>query len=97
MKLLHSSTLPASRDLPTTFEELVRMYPPHAVRDEGDYDQMQEVIDRLTSIPEPTEDQWAYLDTLTILFSAYEQEHYPIEIDDVDDEDDHADEDDGGR
>ena len=75
--------LPPSRDMPRRFEELVRMYPPRAIHDDSDYDNAQEIIDRLTSVPRLTKGQKEYLDTLSILFSAYEQEHYPVLTDGI--------------
>jgi len=75
--------LPPSKDMPKRFEELVRMYPPRAIHDDSDYDNAQEIIDRLTSVPRLTKGQKEYLDTLSILFSAYEQEHEPILTDDI--------------
>ena len=80
MKIL---SLPTSREMPGKFEDLVRMYPPRAVRDEVDYENLQVIIDRLTSIPRLTRGQAEYLDTLTVLFEAYEREHYPIKTSDL--------------
>ncbi len=67
------------RRLPTEFDALVRLYPPRAIHDEVEYANAQEVIDRLTSLPEPTEGQAEYLETLSILFEAYEYEHHAID------------------
>lgn len=75
--------LPPSKDLPSRFEELVQMYPPRAIHDEADYENAQEIIDRLTSIARLTKGQKAYLDTLTVLLSAYERERFPIDTDDI--------------
>ncbi len=58
--------------LPTDFNELVRMHPPRAIKDQIDYDNMQEAIDALTCIPKLSRGQKEYLETLTILFAAYE-------------------------
>jgi HTH-type transcriptional regulator/antitoxin HigA len=71
------------RPLPRTFGALVRAYPLRALRDEVDHDNAWEMIDRLTSTPRRTAGQQEYLDTLSILFSAYEQEHYAIETSDL--------------
>lgn len=68
-----------SRELPTDFDALVRLMPPAALRDEVDYNNMQEMIDALTAIPKPTKDQARYLQTLSILFEAYEDEHDQID------------------
>src|SRR5262249_6124082 len=71
------------RDLPRTFEELVRMHPPRAIHAEAEYEAVQEVIDRLTSLADLTQGQEEYLDTLTVLFEAYEKEHHAIETADL--------------
>ena len=64
--------------LPTHFAELVRLFPPQAIHDDIGYTNTQEMIDRLTSLPKLTSDQAEYLETLTILFEAYEKEHERI-------------------
>ena len=75
--------LPPSRDMPKRFEELVRMYPPRAIHDKADFQNAQEIIDRLTSAPRLTKGQKEYLDTLTILLSAYEAAHHSIYAKDI--------------
>src|ERR1700744_308162 len=65
--------------LPTGFAELVRQFPPQAIHDEVGYANMQEMIDRLTSLPKLTSGQSEYLETLTILFEAYEKQHEQID------------------
>jgi HTH-type transcriptional regulator / antitoxin HigA len=65
--------------LPGTFAELVRVFPPQAIHDEVGYSNTQEMIDRLTSIAKLTAGQAEYLETLTILFEAYEKEHERID------------------
>jgi antitoxin component HigA of HigAB toxin-antitoxin module len=65
--------------LPTEFEELVRMHPPRPVHDEIGYETAQEMIDSLTSLPTRSKGQAEYLETLTILFSVYEQEAHAIQ------------------
>ncbi len=73
----------SNRTLPKDFDGLVRLYPPRVIRDEADYDNVQEMIDALTSIAAPTKGQTDYLETLTILFAEYEDDHFAIETDDV--------------
>jgi HTH-type transcriptional regulator/antitoxin HigA len=68
----------AARDLPTDFRDLVRLHPPRAIHDEVAYRNTQEMIDALTSVPKLSRGQTDYLDTLTILFEAYEDEHHAI-------------------
>lgn len=65
--------------LPAEFEALVRLHPPRAIRDEAEYSNMQELIDRLTSLVGPSEGQSEYLETLSILFEAYEAEHHELD------------------
>jgi len=65
--------------LPARFDDLVRMFPPQAIHDEVGYANMREMIDRLTSLPKLSAGQGDYLQTLTILFEAYENEHEQIE------------------
>jgi HTH-type transcriptional regulator / antitoxin HigA len=68
-----------SEKLPAGFIELVRLFPPQAIHDEGGDANMQEMIDRLTSLPRRTTGQAEYLETLTILFEAYEADHEHID------------------
>ena len=70
---------PAAEQLPSDFESLVRLHPPRAIHDEAEYANTQEVIDRLTSLVSPSEGQLAYLETLSILFEAYEEEHHALD------------------
>lgn len=65
--------------LPASFDELVRLYPPRAIRDEVDSRNTQEMIDHLTRLPALTAGQEEYLDTLATLLHAYEEQHYPID------------------
>jgi antitoxin component HigA of HigAB toxin-antitoxin module len=67
--------------LPAGFADLVRRFPPQAIHDEVGYGNTQEMVDRLTSLPKLTAGQAEYLDTLTILFEAYENERERIDTD----------------
>ena len=69
-----------SEKLPTDFADLVRLFPPQAIHDDVGYANTQEMIDRLTSLPRLTAGQAEYLETLTILFEAYENEHERFEL-----------------
>ena len=73
----------AKRTLPTAFEDLVRMHPPRPIHDEVDYENAQETIDALSSIPKRSKGQAEYLETLSILFAAYEQEVHAIDTSDL--------------
>jgi antitoxin component HigA of HigAB toxin-antitoxin module len=64
--------------LPASFADLVRLFPPQAIHDKVGYANTQELIDRLTSRARLTVGQAEYLETLTILFEAYESEHERI-------------------
>ncbi|QOV87872.1 helix-turn-helix domain-containing protein [Humisphaera borealis] len=70
-----------SRDLPASFEALVRIYPPRAIQDEVDYKNTQELIDALTNRPKLSKGQADYLETLTQLFEVFEEEHEAIDSD----------------
>ena len=67
------SRLPA--EFPERFTDLVMMHPPRAIHDKVEFDNVHEIMDRMTSTPDLTEDQKEYLDTLAVLFEAYEKEH----------------------
>jgi len=68
-----------SEKLPAAFRDLVRLFPPQAIHDEIGYANTQEMIDRLTSLANLSAGQSEYLETLTILFEAYENEHERIQ------------------
>jgi HTH-type transcriptional regulator / antitoxin HigA len=68
-----------ARELPDDFESLVRRHPPMAIHDEVAYANAQEVIDALTGLPELSKGQAEYLDTLTVLLEAYENEHHSFD------------------
>jgi antitoxin component HigA of HigAB toxin-antitoxin module len=70
----------SSRELPTDLDSLVRILPPTALHDEVDYENVREMIDALTALPKPTKGQSRYLETLSILFEAYENEHHQIDV-----------------
>jgi HTH-type transcriptional regulator/antitoxin HigA len=65
------------RTLPDTYFELVKRFPLTRIRDDHHLDAAQEVIDRLLE-EEPDEGAREYLDVLTDLVEAYEDEHVPI-------------------
>lgn len=79
MRRVKSQQLRVSRALPGSFAELVRLLPPQAIHDDIAHANMQEMIDRLTSLPKLTPGQAEYLETLTILFEAYERDHEEID------------------
>ena len=69
--------------LPSSYDELVQLHAPRAIADEVDYQNTQEIIDALTDLPKLTRDQQAYLDTLTLLLEAWENEHEEIDVSDL--------------
>ena len=78
MSTTANKTYPPGR-LPGRFNDLVAMLPPRVIRDETDYDNAIEMIDRLTSIPTLTKGQGEYVETLSVLVEDYEREHDAID------------------
>ncbi len=66
------------KGMPRDYRGLVLMFMPRAVLDKIDYDNTMEVIDALAG-HELTDDQELFLDTLSTLAEAYEQQHHRIE------------------
>ena len=58
--------------LPRGFEALCALHPPRPIKDEVDLGNAVELLDRLTALPRPTQDQEDYLATLTALVEVYE-------------------------
>lgn len=71
------------RKLPRRFEELVDLLTPRIIADEVDYENTIEMLDRLTSLPSLSKGQEQYLETLSVLVAAYENECHGIEVDDL--------------
>lgn len=61
-------------ELPLDFDALVRFHPPAAIHDEVAYENVMDLINKLTALPKPTAGQLKYLDTLSILVERYEDE-----------------------
>ena len=72
------------RKLPGDFDSLVRLHPPAAIHDEVAYENAIGLVNKLTSVPKPTDGQLKYLDTLTILIERYEDETEGVEPKGVD-------------
>jgi HTH-type transcriptional regulator/antitoxin HigA len=66
-----------SRALPESYFELVRLFPLTHLRDDDHLEEAQEMIDQLLK-REEDEGVQEYLNVLTDLVEAYEDEHYPI-------------------
>jgi len=73
------STMKHNHKLPGKFEALVRRMPPQAIRDDAQYENTIEVIDRLMASGKLTKGQEIYLETLVQLVQAYEASHHAIE------------------
>jgi HTH-type transcriptional regulator/antitoxin HigA len=70
--------------IPGDFASLVRAHPPAAIHDVVAYENAMELLNKLTSLPTPSEGQLKYLDTLTILVERYEDEIEGVEPKGVD-------------
>jgi HTH-type transcriptional regulator/antitoxin HigA len=70
-------------DLPSRFTDLVARMPPHVIRDEADYDNVIEFMDRLLARPKLSKGQTDFFETWTVLIGAYEDEHHAIDISDI--------------
>jgi HTH-type transcriptional regulator/antitoxin HigA len=64
--------------MPKTFDGLCRVLPPRPIHDECDYDDAVEVLDALVG-HKLNKDQLDYVEVLTTLTAAYEDEHHAID------------------
>src|SRR3990172_2167970 len=78
MRIKSAKTISA-RNMPSRFTELVALLPPHVIRDEGDYDNVIEFMDKLLARPKLTKGQTEFFETWTLLIGAYEDEHHAID------------------
>jgi HTH-type transcriptional regulator / antitoxin HigA len=67
------------RRLPRTFDGLSRLRPLQVIQDEADYNTVRALADALILMPDPTEGQEKYLQTLLLIMEAWENEHDPIQ------------------
>lgn len=74
----HTKTQPDP--LPETFDALNAMHALRPIKDEIDYDNAVELIDRLAVRSDLNEDQSDYLVTLSELIARYDSEHYAIDL-----------------
>jgi HTH-type transcriptional regulator / antitoxin HigA len=65
---------------PHSFDELVRLMPPMAIRDDVQHANTIEVIDRLMQIQKLSSGQAVYLETLVELVEAYEAKRHAIDL-----------------
>src|SRR5665213_4296720 len=80
-RIMKTSTI--SKKLPTTFDGLVKLLVPHAIKDDMDYDNASEIVDRLAVLDHRSSGQEEYFETWCQLFEAYDKEHYPIDTSDL--------------
>lgn len=73
----------SARSMPSRFTDLVGLLPPHVIRDEGDYDNVIEFMDKLLARPKLTKGQTEFFETWTVLIGAYEDEHHAIDTSDI--------------
>lgn len=71
-------TATAPKKLPKTFDGLVKLLVPHAIKDNADYGNASEIVDRLAVLDNRTPGQEEYFETWCQLFEAYDNEHNPI-------------------
>ncbi len=69
--------------LPGRFEELVELMPPQAIRDDVQYENTVEMIDRLMASGKLTKGQELYMETLVQLVQVYEGQHHGIDTADM--------------
>jgi HTH-type transcriptional regulator/antitoxin HigA len=68
--------------MPKTFAGLCRMLPPRPVHDESEYDSAIEMLDSLVGF-KLNKDQLDYVEVMTTLVGAYEDEHHAIDTSDI--------------
>jgi antitoxin component HigA of HigAB toxin-antitoxin module len=66
--------------LPESFEQLVRLMPPMAIRDDSQHANTVEVVDHLMRIDALSPGQSDYLETLVELIEVYEAKRHAIDI-----------------
>ena len=66
--------------LPESFAELNAELPLRPIRDDIDYENAMELVDRLAVLDKRNHDQDDYLETLTELVGKYEDEHYAADF-----------------
>ena len=66
--------------LPRTLDELTEELTPLAINNERTHRRMQRLIDKLAVLDRRTKAQERYLETLTILVEAYEDQKHDIEL-----------------
>src|SRR3990172_3967317 len=72
-----------AKKMPGRFLDLVTLLPPHVIRDEADYDNVIEFMDKLLARPKLTKGQTEFFETWTVLIGAYEDVHHAIDTSDI--------------
>lgn len=72
-----------AREMPGRFKDLVLLLPPHVIRDEADYDNVIEFMDKLLARPKLTKGQTDFFETWSVLIGAYEDQHHAIDTSDI--------------
>ena len=67
-----------SDTVPRTYASLIRVFPLRPIRDEVDLENATQLMDRLAVLENLTRDQADYLEVLSGLIEAYEQNHNKI-------------------
>jgi len=73
-------TASSPRSLHTSFGELARVVPPHAITSESHHEEAIAMIDRLMAAGRLSREQSLYLETLVQLVQAYEAAHEAIDV-----------------
>jgi HTH-type transcriptional regulator/antitoxin HigA len=68
--------------MPKTFNGLCRLLPLRPIRDESDYDNAIDVLDALVGF-NLNKDQLDYVEVMSTLVGAYEDEHHAIDTSDI--------------
>jgi HTH-type transcriptional regulator / antitoxin HigA len=74
------STATSPKQMPRTYQELVKLHPPRTIHDDVDLENVVEIVDRLAVLDHATKDQADYLETLSTLVAAYEDARHPIDV-----------------
>lgn len=69
----------SAKGMPGKFIDLVALLPPHVIRDENDYDNVIEFMDKLLARPKLSKGQTEFFETWTVLIGAYEDVHHAID------------------
>lgn len=71
------------KEIPAEFDDLVGLLPPHVIRDEADYENVIEFMDKLLARPKLTKGQSDFFETWSLLIAAYENERHPVDAPDL--------------